>query len=163
MAASPLPLLQYCPPAPADVHLEVLCRQLLSCSPSSSLPTLAHPFWPASLFPLSCWDGCNPWRNVAHRLLQDLGVWLWRASHGECKAGKSKSHVTWQHREGRAGGLWAVQCAWLASQLIRQKIEARLSGCMCHFPIHCVWVMYSLPVVLINISHSFFLLQFPLG
>lgn len=162
MTASSFPFLQYCPPAPAWVNLDVLYCSLLPCSPQLLPPhCLPIPFG-LHLFRLSCWDGCNPQWNVAYRPLQDLGVWLWRATDAECKAGKQPP-ITWQPREGRAGYLWAVQCAWMSRQLIRWKIEARLLGFMCHFPIHCVWVMYSRPAVWINIFHSYFLLQSPLG
>lgn len=108
-------------------------------------------------------DGCNPRRNVAHRPLQDLGMWPCKASDGECRAGKSNlmSPGSTGREELNVCGLFTgLGCP---ASFIRRKIEARLFGCMGYFPIHCVWVMYSLPVVLINIFHSYFLLQSPLG
>lgn len=89
------------------------------------------------------------------------GMWLQRASDGECKAGKS--NLVTSSSVGREAlgicGLFGVRgCPATSSD---RKTEARLFGCMCCFPVHCVWVMYSLPVVLINVFLSYFLLQSP--
>lgn len=103
-----------CPPAPASV-------------PCSSLPP--------------CCGGwtCSPGNWSAGPAGPGLGP-----SEEPLLGDAEQGIALWQRGEGRAARPGAARCAWLPSQLIIRKIEARLLGRVCRFPVRCAWVMYSL-------------------